>query len=171
MPAKADGDRRRPDPATPDPPPSDAPPAPRYRRPDPDAVRRAARRALARSGRSFSSQAALRRHLLKLLREEEPLFSLGGKRMRRLLVSEPGIHLKVRYAERPSRRPLSRCPVCGSSLAAIRNRTLLEDRVTLGYRCTKCGYWTHLKRRVPVRYEFVPAGIDGRPRGDTPRPD
>lgn len=138
-------------------------PEPKYRRPDPDTVRWAANRALVRPGRPFPSQAALRRALLPVLRGRDPLFSLGERRMRRLLLSVPGLHLKVQYAERPTRRPLTRCPVCGERLTSIRNRTLLGDEVTLGYRCPKCGYWTHLKRRVPVRYQFLPAGIDGAP--------
>ncbi|MHB8351294.1 MAG: hypothetical protein ACYDFT_01155 [Thermoplasmata archaeon] len=127
-------------------------------------VRWAAHRALIRPGRPFASQAALRRELLEVLRRRDPLFALGERRMRELLVGTPGLHLKVRYAERASRRPLSRCPVCGRALRPIRNRTLWDDHVTLGYRCPSCGYWTHLNRRVPVRYQFLPAGIDGAPR-------
>ena len=146
-------------------PPPDRPPeegspkepaAPKYRRPDEETVRWAADRALRRSGGSFPSQAALRRAMLKLLHEREPLFALGGPRMRKLLIGSPGLELRIRYAERSSRRPLSRCPVCAGALTPIRNRTLLDDRVTLGYRCRRCGYWTHLRRRVPVRYEFLP---------------
>jgi DNA-directed RNA polymerase subunit RPC12/RpoP len=79
--------------------------------------------------------------------------------MRALLLEVPGLRLRVRYAERPTRRPLARCPVCGGSLRPIRNQTLLGDEVTLGYRCGRCSYWTHLKRRVPVRYQFVPAAL------------
>jgi hypothetical protein len=73
------------------------------------------------------------------------------------------VRVDVRYAERPTRRPLQCCPVCRSTLRPIRNRTLEGDRVTLGYRCTHCAYWTHLRRRVPVRYRFVRVGLDGEP--------
>jgi DNA-directed RNA polymerase subunit RPC12/RpoP len=137
---------------------------PAFRRPKEDDVRWAARRALGRAGRSYPSQAAMRRALLPVLRTRDPKFALGGRRMRALLVEAPGLRLRIRYGQRSSRRPMSACPVCDHPLRAIRNRTLLGDEVTLGYRCTRCGYWTHLKRRVPVRYIFLPAGIDGSPQ-------
>jgi DNA-directed RNA polymerase subunit RPC12/RpoP len=148
---------------------TDPGPRPRFRRPDAETVRWAAHGAIAKGGRAFPSQAALRRALLPVLRRKDPLFALGGRRMRTLLVESPGLHLRVRYAERETRSPLSRCPVCGGALATIRNRTLFDDEVTLGYRCPRCGYWTHLKRRVPVRYVFLPAGVDDAPLRGTDR--
>jgi ribosomal protein L34E len=119
-------------------------------------VRDAARRALTAQARSFPSQASFRRAVVPLLKREDPLFSIGGRRLRRLLIDAPGVRLRVRYAERENRAPLQRCPICQSPVTPIRNRTLWDDRVTLGYRCPQCGYWTHLRRRVPIRYEFVP---------------
>jgi hypothetical protein len=136
---------------------------PKYRLPPGDLVRSTARRQLGRMGLRARSQAGLRRALLPSLAAKDPLFVLGGWRLRKLLLDSPGIRVDVRYAERPTRRPLQRCPVCRSSLRPIRNRTLEGDRVTLGYRCTHCAYWTHLRRRVPVRYRFVRVGIDGEP--------
>jgi hypothetical protein len=138
-------------------------PAPRYRLPPGDLVRSVARRQLGRMGLAARSQAGLRRAVLPSLTTKDPLFVLGGWRLRKLLLDSPGIRVDVRYAERPTRRPLQRCPVCRSPLRPIRNRTLEGDRVTLGYRCTHCAYWTHLHRRVPVRYRYVRVGIDGEP--------
>lgn len=137
---------------------------PKYRRPPADVVRTLARRTLGRTGGRFPSQAALRRALLPGLTAKDPLFVLGGPRLRRILLEAPGVRVEVRYAERPTRRPLQRCPVCRSEVRPIRNRTLEGDRVTLGYRCTHCAYWTHLRRRVPVRYRFVRVGLDGEVR-------
>jgi hypothetical protein len=136
---------------------------PKYRLPPGDLVRSTARRQLGRMGLTARSQAGLRRALLPSLAAKDPLFVLGGWRLRKLLLDSPGIRVDVRYAERPTRRPLQRCPVCRSPVRPIRNRTLEGDRVTLGYRCTHCAYWTHLRRRVPVRYRFVRVGIDGEP--------
>jgi hypothetical protein len=138
-------------------------PAPKFRLPPADLVRSVARRQLGRMGQSARSQAGLRRAVLPSLATKDPLFRLGGWRLRKLLLDSPGIRVDVRYAERPTRRPLQRCPVCRSPLRPIRNRTLEGDRVTLGYRCTHCAYWTHLRRRVPVRYRYVRVGIDGEP--------
>ena len=138
-------------------------PPPTYRRPPADLVRSVARTTLGRLAGSLRSQAALRRAVLPRLTTRDPLFVLGGWRLRKILLDAPGIRVEVRYAERPTRRPLARCPVCRSAVRPIRNRTLEGDRVTLGYRCTKCDYWTHLRRRVPVRYRFVRMGVDGEP--------
>lgn len=136
---------------------------PRFRRPGDDDVRRAARR-LVRGGKAaFASQAQFRAALLVALRREEPLAVIGGRRLRRLLLDLPGVRVSVRYTEREESTPLASCPVCGSALKPIRNRTLGGDSVVLGQRCTRCDYWTHRARRVPVRYLITSAGIDGRP--------
>jgi hypothetical protein len=135
---------------------------PRYRRPPDDDIRRAARR-LVRGGKaSFASQNRFRSALVAALRRDEPLAVVSGKRLRRLLVGLPGVRLVVRYSEREDARPLTSCPVCGAELRPIRNRTLAGDSVVLGQRCTRCDYWTHRTRRVPVRYLISGAGIDGR---------
>lgn len=140
---------------------------PRFRRPSEDLVRFAARRALGRVGRPDASQAALRRALLPLLAEEDPKFAIGPSRLRRLLLDAPGVRMEVRYAEKGSRlASTDLCPVCRSPLLPIQNRTLDGDPIVLGYRCTRCAYWTHLKRRVPVRYRFTRSGRPTRSRED-----
>ncbi|HTT44617.1 MAG TPA: hypothetical protein VMH38_01190 [Thermoplasmata archaeon] len=136
----------------------------RYRRPAAELVQRAARRVVRGGKASFSSQAEFRKALLYQLRRDEPLAVLGGPRLRRLLIDVPGVRMSVRFTERTTSRPLVACPVCASPLAPIHNRTLTGDTVVLGQRCTRCEYWTHATRRVPVRYLFSEAGIDGRPK-------
>ncbi len=134
----------------------------KFRRPAAELVQRAARRVVRGSKATFSSQTAFLDALLRQIRRDEPLAALGGARLRRLLIDVPGVRLSVRYTERDDPRPLERCPVCASELHPIKNRTLTGDTVTLGQRCTRCDYWTHGTRRVPVRYVFSQAGIDGR---------
>jgi len=146
-----------------DEPPPKAVREPRYRVPSAELVQRAARRVVRGGKASFPSQAAFRAALLALLRRDEPLASIGGGRLRRLLVDVPGVRMHVRYTEHHDLRPLDRCPVCSSELVPIRNRTLTGETVALGQRCQRCAYWTHSARRVPVRYSFSQAGNDGRP--------
>ncbi len=134
----------------------------RFRRPAAELVQRMARRVVRGGKASYPSQAAFRSALLHHIRREEPLATIGGARLRRLLVGVPGVRLSVRYTERHDRRPLVKCPVCSSELVPIRNRTLTGETVVLGQRCVRCDYWTHAERRVPVRYTFSQAGIDGR---------
>ncbi len=148
------------------PPPADDAPTVRYRVPDETAVRRAARRVL-RSGRpSYPSQASFRTAVERELRRDDPLAVLGGARLRRLLIDAPGVRLSVRYTERDDDRPVEECPVCGGALQPVRNRTLTGGLVVLGQRCTRCDYWTHRARRVPVRYAFSRGGRG--PRGRDP---
>jgi hypothetical protein len=135
---------------------------PRYRVPPAELVQRAARRVVRGGKASFPSQAAFRAALLAQLHRDEPLAAIGGVRLRRLLVGVPGVRMHVRYTERHDLRPLAHCPVCSSELVPIRNRTLTGETVALGQRCKRCDYWTHSARRVPVRYTFSQAGIDGR---------
>ena len=134
----------------------------KFRRPPAELVQRTARRVVRGGKATFPSQSAFRAALLHQLRRDEPLATIGGQRLRRLLVGVPGVRLTVRYTERDDPRPLDHCPVCASSLVPIRNRTLTGDVVTLGQKCSRCEYWTHRLRRVPVRYVFSQAGIDGR---------
>jgi hypothetical protein len=143
--------------------PSEPEPTVRFRRPAAELVGRAARRVVRGGRATFRSQAAFREAVLEVMRREEPLATIGGPRLRRLLLDVPGVRVSVRYREAAEGAPPAACPVCGSPLTEIRNRTLDGDRIVLGRKCTRCDYWTHGRRRVPVRYSFSKAGIDGRP--------
>ena len=138
--------------------PSDSPG--KYRRAPAELVARAARKAVRGGRASFPSLASFREAVVEALRREEPLAAIGGPRLRRLLVDVPGVKLTVHYTERPDGPLPSRCPVCGSELIAVRNRTLTGETVVLGRQCTRCAYWTHAARRVPVRYT-VSKGVAG----------
>ena len=140
-------------------------PAGRFRRPAAELVARAARRAVRGGKASFPSLAAFRVAVVEALRREEPLAAIGGARLRRLLVTVPGVKITVRYTERPDGPLPELCPVCGSQLEPIRNRTLTGETVVLGRECTRCVYWTHGARRVPVRYTVA----GGVPRSTRPR--
>lgn len=153
MPEKDDGAKPRPRATT----------AARFRRPAADDVARIARRAVRGGRASFPSLAAFRAAVVDGLRQEEPLATVGGARLRRLLVGVAGLRLSVRYTERPDGPLPERCPVCGADLAPIRNRTLSGGTIELGRRCLRCAYWTHAARRVPVRYT-VSRGGPARPR-------
>ncbi len=135
------------------PPGSDREPA-GFTRPEDDLVRRAARRVVRGGRASFPSQAAFRAAVVEAVRREEPRAALGGTRLRRLVVGLPGVRLAVRYSEKPGVPPLETCPVCGAGLVPIRNRTLSGETIVLGRRCSRCDYWCHRQRRVPVRYAF-----------------
>jgi hypothetical protein len=137
---------------------------PKFRRPDPELIARAARGAVRGGKASYGSLTEFRAAVLGALRQEEPLAAVGGPRLRRLLVGVPGVKMTVHYTERADGPLPSRCPVCGSELTAVRNRTLTGETVVLGRECTRCSYWTHATRRVPVRYTIA-RGAARRPAG------
>jgi hypothetical protein len=132
-------------------------PSAQYHRPGADEIRRAARRILRGGRATYPSQASFRAAVLEVLRRDDPLAVVSGTRLRRLALETPGVRLIVRYTEKPEIRPLTECPVCGSPLRPIRNRTLTGDSIVLGQQCTRCRYWTHHPRRVPTRYTFARA--------------
>jgi hypothetical protein len=133
-------------------------------------VRDAALELVRRARGPYSSQRELVRAVRRRLRADDPLAAVGGPRLRRILITAEGVRVDVEFAERNVRGTLESCPVCGSPVAPIRNRTLDAAAVTLGFRCATCGYWTHRKRRVPVRYTFRAASDGPLRRGPTVRP-
>lgn len=136
----------------------------RYHHVPAEEVRSVALELVRRARGPFASQRVLVRAVRRRLRADDPLAALGGPRLRRLLITTPGVRVDVEFAERSALGPLTRCPVCGSEVVPIRNKTLDAAAVTLGFRCPTCGYWTHRRRRVPVRYTFR-ASADGRRAG------
>jgi hypothetical protein len=142
----------------------------RYHHAAPEEVRTAALELVRRARGPYPSQGELVRAVRRRLRADDPLAAVGGPRLRRLLITTDGVRVDVEYAERNVPGPLEACPVCGSAVVPIRNRTLDASAVTLGFRCPTCGYWTHRKRRVPVRYTFRAASDGPKPRGATARP-
>ena len=123
-----------------------------FRRASAELVSAAAGRLFERGRREYASQAAFLAALRRELVRGDPRARVGARRLRRLLLEADLVGLRVAYSERSDRRPLTACPVCGTALGPVVNRTLDDDRVVLGYRCRRCGYWTHLHRRVPTRY-------------------
>ena len=127
---------------------------PAYRIPPADLVASLAQRELRAARKEAPTQAMIHRSVEARLREEDPAFRLGPARLRSILLRSPRVSVRIQYAQRPSRRPLQWCPVCGEEIRPLRNRTLEGDTVILGWRCTRCPFWTPVRRRVPARYAF-----------------
>lgn len=143
----------------------------RFRRVAPEEVRAAALAVVRATRGPLASQRALWQLVRARLRREEPRAGLTPTRLRRLLLATPGVRVDIEFAEIDATGPLAACPVCGGALAPIRNRTLDGGPTDLGQRCPACGYWTHRRRRRPVRYTFRSSGTDARPapRAAAPR--
>jgi DNA-directed RNA polymerase subunit RPC12/RpoP len=101
-----------------------------------------------------NSQRQLKILVEKDLRAEE-IFRVGGPRLRQITIDSGLADLEIHCRESDERRSLVKCPVCGERLRRLRNMTVFGGTVTLGYRCSRCGYWTGLRKRVPTRYIFT----------------
>ena len=100
------------------------------------------------------SQRKLKRLVERELRGEEG-FKVGEGRVRRIAIDSKLFELRINTRETEQRKSMVKCPVCDSRLRRLRNETVYGGTVTLGYKCPTCGYWTGLRRRVPVRYTFT----------------
>lgn len=127
-----------------------------YRIPSDDAVRASIARVL-NTRRAVNSQRQLKKLVEKDLRSEET-FRVGEPRLRQIAIDSGLVDLEIHCRETGQKRSLVRCPVCTERLRRVRNMTVFGGTVTLGYRCSRCGYWTGLRKRVPTRYVFTRRG-------------
>ncbi len=111
-----------------------------------------------RTRRTVRSESALLAVVRQSLRKVDPAFTVGRRRLRLLCLRSGKVEVTAftRYSD--ARRPLSKCPVCRGEIAPIRNKTVYDGSVTLGHRCTQCGYWTGIRRRVPTLYVYTRRG-------------
>ena len=104
------------------------------------------------------SQRKLTELVLKDLKRIDEEYSATEERIRKVAIDQGAAKIEIHCREGEERSRHSRCPVCGSKMRRIRNETIFGGTVTLGYKCTKCPYWTGLKRRNPIRYVFYGDG-------------
>jgi|GEM_PF-215785 len=100
------------------------------------------------------SQTELKALVQSELKAKDPAFSITNERLRRIALEKAGLQIEMQSRELEDGPALARCPVCKSPLKATKNDTIYGGTVTLGFKCTKCPYWTGIKRRVPTRYTF-----------------
>ena len=125
-----------------------------FRLPKDEMILEAALGAL-RTRRTVRSESALLRIVRDALRKQDPALTVGRRRLRVLCLQSGKVEVTAFTRFTDERRPISRCPVCRGAIAPIRNRTVYDGSVTLGYRCGSCGYWTGIRRRVPTLYVYT----------------
>ncbi|QLH74571.1 MAG: hypothetical protein HPY73_03305 [Methanomassiliicoccales archaeon] len=89
------------------------------------------------------------------LRKKDPEYVASEERIRRMAIFKNLAKLHIHYRETKEPSDHGECPVCRSETKEIRNQTLSGENVRLGYRCTRCPYWTGPNKRIPVRYTFI----------------
>lgn len=128
-----------------------------FRLPSDEEVLEAALGAL-RTRRTVRSETALLGIVRHALRKSDPTLTVGRRRLRLVCLRSGQVEVTAftRYSD--ERRPISRCPVCRGQIAPIRNKTVYDGSVTLGFRCSQCGYWSGVRRRVPTLYVYARRG-------------
>ncbi|MFP3872550.1 MAG: hypothetical protein ACOC55_01780 [Candidatus Natronoplasma sp.] len=105
--------------------------------------------------KGVNSLKKLRELVIKELRNTDPHYTVGIDRLRKIAVTASFIHTEIYATTGEEKKSLrGKCPVCGNKLEKTKNETIFGGSVTLGYKCQECPYWTTLKRRIPVRYNF-----------------
>ena len=102
-----------------------------------------------------NSQRKLKELVEKELSKSDPDYTLSAKRLRLTAIDSSFIRMEIHYREGEQKNAIHRCPVCDSKLKFVKNMTIFGGKVTLGYKCKKCPYWTGLKKMVPTRYIFT----------------
>lgn len=103
---------------------------------------------------TVNSQYRLKKLVEKELANIEPHYKVSGPRLRLLALNNNFVSIEIHARETDIKKPISKCPVCGSKLKRVKNQTIFGGTVTLGFVCWHCSYWTSIKRRVPIRYVF-----------------
>ncbi len=125
-----------------------------YRIPNDDEIAKIVLKVM-RSEHVIESQAELLREVIKHLHRIDKNYRLSGKRLRKIALRIPEVKVEIRCKITDNLvDSLDTCPVCGERMEKIENMTLEGERITIGFRCTFCPYWTGRKLRVPTRYVF-----------------
>lgn len=102
----------------------------------------------------IGSQYKLRKIVESELKNIDPSYRISGRRVRILTINSKNVSVEIHAKEGKETGIMTVCPVCNSKLTSIKNKTLYNWEITVGYRCRKCKYWTGKKKRIPTRYVF-----------------
>jgi hypothetical protein len=126
-----------------------------YKLPDDEEVIDAIGRILRRYG-VINSQNRLVKLVRKELKSMDPEYTVTEERTRRLAIESGMAKVTINARDSDERTSSNECSVCGEKMKRIKNLTVYGGSVNLGYRCSRCGYWTGLMARKPIRYIFSP---------------
>lgn len=108
-----------------------------------------------------TSQTRLRDLLVDELARFDTDYAVSGERARILAVRKGLARVEI-HGRRGEAKAMTACPVCGSRMSRVRNRTLTGSEVDVGVKCKRCGFWVGKSGRVPSRYVFYDTRRRGR---------
>jgi len=112
-------------------------------------------RDVVRSRIKINSQEELARLALKRLKKEDKNYTLSPMRAKRIALLLEEVEVKAKTKKTIKLPKIERCPVCESEIKPIKVKNLLNKKITIGFRCTKCGYESDLEAFMPMKYIFL----------------
>lgn len=101
------------------------------------------------------SQEELARHAIRLLKKEDKDYTLSPIRVKRIALSVPEIEVKAKTKKTLKLQNIQNCPVCESGIIPLTVKNLLNKDISIGYRCSSCGYESDLEAFMPMKYAFL----------------
>jgi hypothetical protein len=124
-----------------------------YHVPTDDKVKKAVKKVFLKY-HSVSSQHKLKKLVEKELKIKNKQYQVSEQRLRNIVLKGGLVDIEIHSREGDPNKILNRCPVCNNPLQRVKNLTIWGGKVTIEFRCSKCGYWTGKKKRIPTRYVF-----------------
>ena len=101
------------------------------------------------------SQEELCRLVLKRLKKEDKNYTLSPIRVKRIALLIPEIEVKAKTKKAVKLQKIDKCPICDSAIEPLEVKNLLNKKITIGYRCTKCAYESDLEAFMPMKYIVI----------------
>jgi len=101
------------------------------------------------------SQHELTGLILKRLRREDKNYTLSPTRVKRLALAIPEVEVKAKTKKNLKLQKITACPICESKIEPLKVKNLMNKDITIGYRCTSCGYESDLEAFMPMKYIFI----------------
>ena len=101
------------------------------------------------------SQDELARLIKRELNKQNKNYVITPMRAKRIALELDYVEVKAKTKKSLGVKKISRCPVCGSPVKPIKVKNLLNKEITIGYKCTRCGYQSDLEAFVPMKYIFL----------------
>ncbi|MBS3055781.1 MAG: hypothetical protein J4452_04830 [Candidatus Aenigmarchaeota archaeon] len=103
----------------------------------------------------IESQEVLSQLVMKRLKREDKLFSVSPNRVKKLALTIPSVHVKVKTKKMPKIDKIDKCPVCESKILPLEGTNLSNKKILIGYKCVNCSYSSDLEHFMPMKYLFV----------------
>lgn len=89
----------------------------------------------------------------KELKKLNRSFAITPHRVRKIALKIENMEIRVKTKKSLKSKPKD-CPVCENKLSPIQAKNLLNQKITVGFRCSLCGYHASEKFFAPMKYEF-----------------